>query len=125
MNNKALNVLTQLITQRTKAARPAYSVQQSKAKSAAELGKLIGDSWLGYGLVEDSEKQTGDIYKVGIKTDLKKFDDAMRFLWYKSQGDETHKTYTMMGLPYTVDVTVNGKILNVAISPKTATQPVV
>lgn len=121
MNKQVLDLIAQLTEDRVKANRPAYSVELSKSKSAQELGKKIADSWLGYGLQESSQEQAGGGYRLSIKTDMKKFDDAMRFLWFKGQGDDAHKTYTMMGLPYTVDVTVNGKQLDLTINPTNKT----
>ena len=99
------------LSQTTKAmGRPEMSAQLAKAQSASEVGKLIADSWYGYGLGGQSDA-SGDTYKLTVTADPKVFADAFTYLWLKPRGTDPDgaKVYGMMGMKYEIAVKVTDK----------------
>ena len=92
-----------------KAKRPAMSIELAHAKTAKDVGGIIADSWYGYGL-EQEKAQSGDGYKLSVKTKPETFTGAMKYLWFKQKSTEGKTTiYRMSGMPYELAVTVAGE----------------
>lgn len=104
----------------TKAARPEMSVELSKAKTASEVGQIIADSWVGYGL-EKSEDQAGDTYTLSIITKPETFDGAMKYLWMKPTDEGGVTVWRMRGMPYEIAVNRQGEKNELIVRPLTKT----